>query len=405
MALASPSPYLFSEYKMLTRKSPSGAFARSVRRMFGFAMLAVALSLPAAHAENGISNEEILLGQSAALSGPLAELGMDCSIAAKAYFDYINQQGGIHGRKIRLITMDDGYNTDKGVANAKYLIDKEKVFALFNMLGTPANTALLPIIAEAGIPSIAPFTGSQALRTPFNRLVFTVRSSYADETEKIIEHLGVRGINKVAVVYQNNAFGKDGLASVEQALAKRKLKLRAAAAIENDASDAEKAANKLAEANAQAVVMITAGKPSVEFIRAYNKRAAGMQFFTLSVMGTQASVNALGKEGVGVVVSQVAPFPFSATSGIVREYQLVMKKMGVKNWSFTSMEGFLNAKVTVEGLRRSGRDLTRENFLTAMESMRALDFDGYQVNFSKNSHQGSQYVDLTVISKDGRFLR
>lgn len=207
------------------------------------------------------------------------------------------------------------------------------------------------------------------------------------------------------MVYQNNAFGKDGLAGVEAALEKRKLKVQASATIENDASDAAQAAATLAKATPQAVVMITAGKPSVEFIKSYNKLSLGMQFFTLSVMGTQASVAALGKEGMGVVVSQVAPFPFSATSGIVREYQRIMTKMGIKNWSFTSMEGFINAKVTVEGLKRAGRDLTRERFLTALESMGRLDFDGYMVDFSKNNHQGSRYVELTVISRDGRFMR
>jgi branched-chain amino acid transport system substrate-binding protein len=151
--------------------------------------------------------------------------------------------------------------------------------------------------------------------------------------------------------------------------------------------------------------MITASKTSAEFIKAYNRIAAGMQFFTLSVMGTQASVAALGKEGIGVVVAQVAPFPFSATSGVVQEYQQVMKKMGVAAWSFTSMEGFLNAKVMVEGLKRTGRELTRERFIAAMESINRLDFDGYMVDYGKNSRQGSRYVELTVISRDGRFLR
>lgn len=369
------------------------------------AALLVFSSLPNAHAETGITGDEILLGQSTALSGPLAELGNDTSTASRAYFNFINTQGGVHGRKIRLITLDDGYNTEKGIANTKQLIDKDGVFALFNVIGTPANTALLPVIAQAGIPSIAPYTGSDAVRKPLHRHVFNVRAGYADETEKIIEHLGVRGIDKVAVVYQNNAFGKDGLASVEQALARRKLTVHGAATIENDAADAEKAATALAATKPQAVIMITAGKPSAEFIKAYNRIATGMQFFTLSVMGTQASVAALGKEGIGVVVSQVVPFPFSATSGIVREYQQVMTRMGVKNWSFASMEGFINAKVMVEALKRTGRDITRERFLSALESMNRLDFDGYMVDFSKNNHQGSRYVELTVISRDGRFLR
>jgi len=372
---------------------------------FATALLFAASALTGAHAENGVTNDEIVLGQTSALTGPLGELGTDASTASKAYFDYINAQGGIHGRKIRLITLDDGYDTDRAVANARQLIEKDDVFALFNVFGTPANTALLPIITKAGIPSIAPYTGADAVRKPMNRYVFNVRASYADETHEIIQHLGVRGIDRVAIVYQNNGFGKDGLASAEAALAKRQLKPHAVVTVENDASDAAQAAATLAASSPQAILLITAGKPSAEFIKAYKKLAFGMQFFTLSVMGTQASVTALGKEGVGVVVSQVAPFPFSATSGIVREYQQIMTKMGVKNWSFASMEGFLNAKVTVEGLKRTGRDLTRERFMAALESMGKVDFEGYMVNFSRNNHQGSHHVELTVISRDGRFLR
>lgn len=372
-------------------------------------LLLAALSILAVQthvrAETGVTGDEILLGQTTALTGPLAELGNDSSTASRAYFNYINAQGGINGRRIKLVTLDDGYNTDKGIANTKQLIEKDGVFALFNIFGTPANAALLPVIAQAGIPSIAPYTGSDAVRKPVHRHVFNIRAGYADETETIIEHLGVRGIDKIGVVYQNNAFGKDGLAGVEQALAKRKLTLRGAATIENDASDVDKAAATLATAAPQAVIMITAGKTTAEFIKAYNKIAAGMQFFALSVMGTQASVAVLGKEGIGVVVSQVVPFPFSATSGIVREYQQIMTKMGVKNWSFASMEGFINAKVMVEALKRTGRDLTRERFLATLESMNRVDLDGYVVNFSRNNHQGSRYVELTVISRDGRFLR
>jgi ABC-type branched-subunit amino acid transport system substrate-binding protein len=378
---------------------------RWICRFVAFSLISLSTGVGNATAENGVTKKEILIGQSIPLTGPLGELGKDASTAAKAYFDFINEQGGIHGRKIRFITLDDAYNTEKCNANVKHLIKSEGVFALFHIASTAANMALLPTITEDGIPYIAPFTGSEALRKPFNRFLFHVRASYGDETEKIVEHLEVRGINKVAVVYINNAFGKEGLSGVEQALAKRKLKIHATAPIEVDGSNAAKAAEALFRSKPQAVVMVTAGRQSVDFIKAYNGLAPGMQFFTLSVMGTQASVTALGKDGVGVVVSQVVPFPFSATSGIIREYQKIMTKMGVNNRSFSSMEGFVNAKVTVEGLRRAGSDLTRERFINAMESMDKVDFDGYVIDFNKSNHQGSHYVDLTVISKQGRFLR
>jgi branched-chain amino acid transport system substrate-binding protein len=376
-------------------------------RQFGQALAVSALlllSMPA-HAEKGVSNDEVLLGKTSSLSGALAEIGVDATNASNAYFDHINAQGGVHGRKIRLITLDDQYSTEKGVANAKQLIENEKVFAFLNMAGTPTNKALLPIIEAEGIPSIGPYTGSSVVRTPHHHLIFNIRASYADETAKIIEHLGIRGIKKVAVVYQNNVFGKEGLAGIEQSLGEQQLKVHASAPLESSGSDAEKAAKTLADSAPQAVIMITTGKSSVSFIKAFNALSPGMQFFTISVMGTQASVNALGKEGIGVVVSQVAPFPFSATSGIVREYQQVMNKAGIKNWSFASMEGFISAKVVVEGLKRTGRNLTRERFIDALESMGKLDFDGYTIHFDKSNHLGSRYVDLTVISRNGRFLR
>lgn len=364
----------------------------------------VATSLTTAvHAQ--VVGDEILFGKTSSLSGPLSEIGVDATAATNAYFDYINAQGGIHGRKLRLLTLDDSYSTEKGVANAKQLIEKEKAFALLNMAGTPTNKALLPIIAEAGIPSIGPYTGSDIVRTPHNRLIFNIRAGYADELAAIVDHLEIRGIKRIAVVHQNNAFGKEGLAGLEKAVAKYNMEVHAAAPLEANGSDAEKAAATLAKSQPQAVVMITTGKSSVDFIKAYNRIATGMQFFTISVMGTQAGVTALGKDGAGVVVSQVAPYPFSATSGIVREYQRVMNKMGVKNRSFASMEGFITAKVVVEGLRRAGKDLTRESFIKALESIGKWDMDGYMIHFSPTNHNGSRYVELTAISRDGRFLR
>lgn len=379
-------------------------FAPLKRGVTAISFIACAVMVPFAQAETGVTDTEIVFGQSTALSGPLAELGQDLAMASKAYFDYVNAHGGIHGRKIRLITLDDAYNADKAVQNVKSLIGQGSVFALFNLFGTPANTAILPFISELGIPNIAPYTGSNVVRQPNNRLVFTVRAAYSDEAAKIVEHLGMRGIYKVAVLYQAKAFGREALTYVEQALNQNQ-KVSASASIENDASDVMTAVDTLARSEPQAIVMITAGKASVEFIKTYRKQSPNMQFFTLSVMGTQTSVAALGKEGVGVVVSQVVPFPFSATSGIVREYQQIMRQMGVRAWSFASMEGFLNAKVAVEGLKRSGRDLTRERFLASLESMNSVDFDGYVINYRKADHKGSRYVDLTVISRDGKFLR
>jgi branched-chain amino acid transport system substrate-binding protein len=374
------------------------------RLIGGLALLAV-LALQSPAGAQGVTNDEILLGQTTALTGPLAELGQDTSNGSKAYFDYINAKGGVHGRKIRLITLDDGYNPEKAVANVKQLIAKDQVLSLFGVIGTPANVAIMPIIKEAGIPNFGPASGSDAVRTPFNRLVFHTGPSYADEIDKIVEHLIVRGIAKIGVVYQNNAFGKEGLTNLERIVKERNLKLSGAASIESSGADADKASEMLLQTAPQAILMITAGKASFDFIKSYNKRAVGMQYFALSVMASQAAIKALGGDGVGVVVSQSSPFPFSATSGIVQEYQQVMKTMGIKNWSFASIGGFISAKIFVEGLKRAGRNLTRERLIDTLENMGKIDYDGFMINYSKNSHLGHRYVELTVISKDGRFLR
>ncbi|MFZ6657397.1 ABC transporter substrate-binding protein [Undibacterium sp. TJN19] len=350
-------------------------------------------------------NNDIVIGQSTALTGILAELGVPHSTAAKAYFDYINSQGGVNGRKIRLITLDDAYDATKSIANAKQLIEKEKAVALFGMLGTPANTALTPLLEETGIISFAPVTGAEVVRKPFNRKIFNIRAGYATETEKIIDHLNVRGIKKVGVVYQNNAFGKEGLAGIEQAASKFQLKLTVVTSINSDSSDLDKAVSSMETAGVQSIILITAGKPSSDFIQAFNKKVKGMQYFALSVLASQASINTMGKDGVGTIISQVLPFPFSATTSLVREYQKVMSKMGIKEYSYIGIEGFLDAKVFVEAIKRAGRDVNSERLITALEGMGRTDFDGFVVSFSKTNHQGSDYVELTVVSKDGRFLR
>lgn len=378
----------------------------TITRLIGsLVLLAGLLSWQAGAKAQGITDTEILLGQTTALTGPLAELGQDVMNGSKAYFDHINAQGGVHGRKIRLITLDDGYNPEKGVANVKQLIEKEQVLSLFGVIGTPVNLAIMPMIEKAGIPNFGPASGADAMRFPFNRLVFHSGPSYADEIAKIVEHLNVRGIKKIGAVYQNNAFGKEGVANLERIVKENKLTLAGTASIESSGADADKATETLLQAAPQAILMITAGKSSFDFIKAYNQRAVGMQYFALSVMASQAAIKALGADGVGVVVSQTSPFPFSATSGIVQEYQRVMKKMGNKNLSFASISGYINAKIMVDGLKRAGRNLTRERLIDALESMGKVDYDGFTINYSKNSHLGHKYVELTVISKDGRFLR
>jgi branched-chain amino acid transport system substrate-binding protein len=375
-------------------------------RLSRFLMAAgFALAGSAVAADPGVTNDTVVIGQSCALTGPLAEFGRDVVAGTQAYLAQVNARGGVHGRQIKIVTLDDGYASQRTSENVKRLIEVERVFLLYNIMGTPNNSAILPLIEQSRIPHVAPFTGADNVRVPANPLIFNVRASYVNEAEKIVEHMATVGVNRIGVVYQNNAFGKAGLAGIENAMAKRGLKVIVSASVENDASDSAKAVQAIAKADPVAVAVMTAGKPSFEFIKGYNAAHKGTPLYALSVLGTQSTVNALGADGVGVAVAQVVPFPWNSTIPIVNEYQKAMAKAGHKELSFLSLEAYINIKVTVEALKRAGKNLTRERFITAMESMRDVDLGGYVVDYGPVQRQGSRYVELTMIGRTGRFVK
>ena len=368
-------------------------------------VLALSFGTAALAAETGITDREVAIGQSLGLSGPLGELGLDIANGARAYFDSVNEKGGIHGRRLKVITLDDGYQAANTVKNVQQMVDEDQVFALFNIMGTPNSAAVLPLAEKAGVPLFSPFTGAELTRTPMLPGVFNIRASYRDETEKIVQHLSTIGIKRVSVVYQANAFGKDGLAGVEGAMAKRGMKAHSLASVQTDASDAGRAVQALHQSRPEAVIMITAGKPTFEFIKEYNKVRRGMQFYTLSVMGANANIKALGSDGVGVVVTSVVPFPWSQAHPLVKEYQAAMQRIGVRDYSFVSFESYINSKVLGEAIRRAGRDLTRAKLVAAAESMKQVSLGGFDVTFGKDNRQGSKFVDLTIIGPNGKFTK
>lgn len=377
------------------------------RRTSTLASLSVALAVAcaASMAEPGVTADTITIGQTTSLTGPVAELGKDIVLGAKVYFDDLNAKGGIHGRKIVLVSHDDAYNAAKTVEFVKGFVADKSVFALFNPLGTPNNMALLPLTQEAGMPVVAPYTGALAVRKPDAAGVFNVRASYADEATKLVEHLTTIGITKIAVAYQNNAFGKEALDATEAALAKRNLKLAAAVSVENDASDATAASEKMLASNPEAVLLGLAGKPTIAVIKYVAKHRRGLSMYALSVLASAANLQLLGPDGIGVTISQVVPFPTSRTSAIAREYRQAMEKAGHTEVSHISLEGYINARIMAEGLRRAGKDLTRKGFVDAMHSMKRVDIGGFEVSFGKGGTSGSHLVDLTLIGSDGRLIR
>lgn len=359
--------------------------------------LTAAIASPAILAD---TRAKIVLGQSAAMTGPAAQLGIQFHAGAKLLFDKVNATGGVNGKSIELKTLDDGYEPDRCAANTKKLIE-EDVFSLFGYIGTPTSVVALPLATNAKIPFVAPFTGAQGLREPFNRYAFHVRASYYDETARIVNQLYAVGMKNIAVFYQNDAYGQAGLAGVNRALAAVNSKPVALATVERNSVDVAAAVRTIVAARPEAVVQISAYKSCAAYIREARKAGSGSQFFNVSFVGTAALANELGPDARGVVVSQVMPFPFAAVTPLSAEF-IKAAPTGKVDLNYSSMEGYVAAKVFVEALRRAGTNPSRDAFIAGMESLRELNLGGFFVDFSPTKHAGSSYVDLTILTSDGR---
>ena len=345
-------------------------------------------------------DSRIVLGQSAAFSGPAMQLGTQFHAGARLWFDQLNAKGGVGGRQVEIRHLDDGYEPDRCVANTEKLI-KDEVFALFGYIGTPTSLAALPLATSARVPFIAPFTGAMGLREPFKREAFHLRASYDDETELIVKQLTELAQNRIAVFYQNDAYGKAGLSGVTKALTARQLKPTAEATVERNSVDVADAVGKLAKSGAQAIVQIGSYKACAAFIREAKKAGYGGKFYNVSFVGTQALADELGKDGAGVVVSQVVPSPYNPARPVSREFVAAAKQQGRVQANLSSMEGYLAAKLFTEGLKRAGGRPTREALIAALESINE-DFGGYRVSFGPGNHVASKFVELSMLTGDGR---
>jgi len=372
------------------------------RRQFSVATGASLLA--AASISRAQQGGKIILGQSAALTGAAAQLGIQFQQGAKLWFDQFNAQGGVGGRLIEMRTLDDGYETERCVANTRRFLD-EDVFATFGYIGTPTSQAALPLLNKAQIPFIAPFTGAKILRDPGQKNVFHLRASYNDEIEVIVKQLTHLGLKKIAVFYQNDAYGQSGLEGVTQSLAARELKPVAQATVERNSQDVDAAVRTLLAAAPDAIIQVSVYKSCAAFIRTARKAGYGGTFYNLSGVGTQALVEELGREGAGVVVTQVVPSPYSSTRPIAREFAEAVKKTGgTVQANFSSIEGYLAAKLVTEGLRRAAtaKTLSREGLIAGIESIGRQSFGGFDVHVSPAHHVASQFVELSMLTGDGR---
>jgi ABC-type branched-subunit amino acid transport system substrate-binding protein len=348
------------------------------------------------------SDGRIILGQSAPFTGPAAQLGIQFYQGAKVCFDQVNAQGGVSNRMIEIRNLDDGYEPERCAENTRKLIASE-VFALFGYIGTPTSVAALPLATKAKMPFIAPFTGAMALRDPFNRYVFHARASYNDETALMVKQSVTLGLNKIAVFYQNDAYGKAGLDGTTLALSTYNLKSVGQFTVERNSVDVSAAVKQLMALTPHVVVMVSAYKTCAAFIREALKAGYGGKFYNLSFVGTQALADELGKDGAGVVVSQVMPSPYSSSRAISREFADAVKAAGGDaKVNFSSLEGYVAAKLFVEGLKRAGSKASRESLITGLESLGSQSIGGFSVSLSPTDHVASSFVELSMLTGDGR---
>lgn len=376
----------------LTRRSVLGAIATLP-----------ALVHPSLQAQD---SAPLKIGQSIALSGPLGELGQAMHQGAKACFTAVNAKGGVAGRPIELVALDDGYDVKRALANVKSLIEDRSTFALFNCMGTPMIEAMLPQVIESGIPFFAPFTGALLARPKDVRNIFNIRASYADEAEQLVQHLATIGIKRIAIAYQNNSFGKEVFEATQRSMARHQLTAVATVTVENNASDAGAASAKLVAANPEAVLLGLAGKPTIDFVKATRALRKGLPLYALSIMGSAATIKALGDDATGIAVSQVVPLPGNTIVPMVREFQQAWKAAGVTlEPSHLALEGYINARVFTEALRRTGRNPSRSSFIDSTWALKRYDLGGFEVSFSDSAKGASRFVELTMVGRDGRFIR
>lgn len=352
----------------------------------------------------GASDDRIVLGQSAPFSGPATELGLQFHLGAQLHFEAVNAKGGINGRRIELQRLDDGYEPERCAANTRQFIGAN-VFALFGYVGTPTSLAALPLATEAKLPFFAPFTGAQALREPFNRYALHVRASYFDETAAIVRQVTSVGIRKLAVFHQNDAYGKAGLEGVQRALQTQNLAPVAVGTVERNSTEVAASLKDILAARPEAIVQIGAYKACATFIRMARQQGYVGNFYNVSFVGTQALVAELGAMAKGVVVSQVMPFPYAPVTPVSGEYLAALKGQRGVTPNYSGMEGFVAARVFTEALSRAGRNLTREAFISAVESLQNLNLGGFPVDFGPKKHTGSRFVELTLLTEDGRVRR
>lgn len=369
------------------------------------ALSLVALPTAPFAADQGVTDGTVTFAQVAALEGPAAALGTGMRQGILAAFEEANRNGGIHGRLLKLESFDDGYEPDRSIEHVRALIDGDAHLGLIGPVGTPTTKATQPVATEARLPFIGPFTGAGFLRDASHGNVFNVRATYAAETEAWVRYLvDEQGMQSIAILYQDDGFGRVGLAGVTEALERRGMSLVAEGTYTRNTTAVKKALLQIRKAEPDAVVMVGAYKPLAEFVKLSRKLKFDPTFVNISFVGSKALAEELGDQGEGVIVSQVVPFPWDASLSIVAEYQAALSALDASaEPGFVTLEGYLVGRLAIAALQNAGPDLSRTGYLEALANLRTLDLGGVTMQFGAGDNQGLETVFLTRILADGTF--
>ena len=350
-----------------------------------------------------LAQADILIGQTAAYTGTSAAAVQEITAGAKLYIDAVNERGGIAGQRIKLLAMDDKFDPKLAAENTRKLIKDDGVIAMFLSRGTPHTEAMLPLLDEFNVPLIAPSTGAMVLHTPVKKNVFNVRATYQLEAEKAVHLLQAIGLDRVGVLYTDDSFGLDALTGARTGFAQNKIQPVYIGKFDRSKPDFTLVTAEIIKTKPNALVIFGSGNNVVDAVRAVRAAGSSATLVTLSNNASAGFVKALGEHAKGVIVSQV--FPGERSSALFSEVARAAKAKGITEVSPAMLEGYAAAAVLVQGLRRAGKNPTGPRLQAALEATRGFDVGGMKINYSATDHTGLSFTELSIISKDGRFVR
>lgn len=377
------------------------------RRCAASALAIPLVLLASAACAQGVAESPLMIGQTVALSGAIGDHGRALRLGAQIYFDKINASGGVHGRKLTLVTLDDAADSKRAQENARKLVLEQRVLALFSGAEGGPCVATTTLGSELRVPVVGCAGGSPELREPFGPFSFPVRAAHLDEFEKLLEYASLYGWKRLGFVHSDSETGRKHLANVRRLAERHGVEVALPVTLRSgkDGFDPAKIASDIGNARLDAVLNHGSYGQYADIVRAARKQGVRTQFLAVN-SGAQQMVRLLDADAVGLIFAQVVPFPWSPLIPVVREYHDALKSHAPQSEpSFSSLEGFINAKVLVEGLRRAGRKPTREALIGALESMHDHDVGGLWVSYAGGNHQGSRFVDVVVVGGAGQFAR